>query len=356
MSDTPYRKLQEHLDSLPVGFPKTDSGIEIKILKKIFTPEEAEMAVKLTMIPETVEDFSKRTGMDSSEAGEKLEAMAKKGQIFRMKRKENLYYSAAVFVPGIWEYQLKNLDRELAELFEEFYEDAFEGALKQGNTPLFRILPIDENISPEMEVMPYHQVKDLIRSQRTIALAECICRKEKRLLGEGCDHLLEVCLLFSHMARFYVENGLARFITVEEALEVLDKAEEDGLVHSPVNTQHIMGLCNCCGCCCGLLRGITQLNMHPSILARSDFYCVSDSELCTGCGDCLERCPVTAITVDDVAVVDRERCIGCGLCVSTCPTEAMSLVAKSEGVTTPPPSTSGDMLMRLAEERSKGGN
>lgn len=356
MSDTSYRKLQEHLDSLPIGFPKTDSGIEIRILKKIFTPEDAEMAVKLTMLPETVEDFSKRTGMESGEAGEKLEAMAKKGQIFRMKRGENIYYSAAVFVPGIWEYQLKSLDRELAEMFEEFYSSGFEGALKESSTPLFRILPVDENLSPEMEVMPYDQVKDLIRSQRTIAVAECICRKEKRLLGEGCDHLLEVCLLFSHMARFYVENEMARFISVEEALEVLDKAEEDGLVHSPVNTQHIMGLCNCCGCCCGLLRGITQLNMHPSELVRSDFYCVCDSDLCSGCEDCLERCHVNAITVDDVAVVDKERCIGCGLCVSTCPTGAMSLVAKSKGVDTPPPSTSAEMLMRIAGERNKGGN
>jgi electron transport complex protein RnfB len=355
MTDEIYRKLQEHLDGLPVGFPKTESGIEIDILKKIFEPEEAEMAVLLSIMPETVNDFCQRTGLAAEKAEEMLARMASKGQIFRIRRGEKNYYSASIFVPGIWEYQLNNLDRELAELFEKFYDEAIGKTLAHIKTPLFRVIPVGENISPEMRVMPYNQVEELIRSQRTIAVAECICRRERRLVGEGCEHLDEVCLAFSHVARYYVENGLARFISTEEAIDVLDRAEKDGLVHSPVNTQRIMGLCNCCGCCCGLLRGITQLGLPASRIVRSDFFCVCDPEVCSGCGDCLDRCQVNAIAIeDDIARINREGCIGCGLCVSTCPTGALELVQKSPDETeTPPPNSSIEMLMRLAEEKGE---
>ena len=175
MTDEIYRKLQEYLDGLPVGFPKTESGIEIDILKKIFEPEEAEMAVLLNIVPETVDDFSRRTGLAVAKAEEMLARMANKGQIFRIRRDGKNYYLASIFVPGIWEYQLNNLDRELAELFEKFYEEAIGKTLAHVKTPLFRVVPVGGNISPEMRVMPYNQVEELIRSQRTIAVAECIC-------------------------------------------------------------------------------------------------------------------------------------------------------------------------------------
>ena len=136
---------------------------------------------------------------------------------------------------------------------------------------------------------------------------------------------------------------------------MLDRAEKDGLVHSPVNTQRIMGLCNCCGCCCGLLRGITQLGLPASSVVRSDFICVCDSEVCSGCGDCVDRCQVNAIALEeDTARINSEGCIGCGLCVSTCPTGALDLVQRSpDEMRTPPPNSSIEMLMRLAEEKGE---
>lgn len=355
MADSVYRKLQEHLDGLPVGFPKTESGVEIEILKKIFDPEEAEMAVCLTIMPETADDLCRRTGFEAKRAEEMLARMARKGQIFRITRDGKVYYSASIFVPGIWEYQLNRLDRELAEMFERFYEEAVEETLAGIRTPLFRIIPVGENISPEMRIMPYNQVKEIIGSQNTIAVAECICRRERRIIGEECHHLDEVCLVFSHVARYYVENGLARFISVDEAIDILDRADRDGLVHSPVNTQRVMGFCNCCGCCCGLLRGITQLKLPASRVVRSDFYCTCDSAVCSGCGDCLKRCQVDAITIEgEIAVIDREQCIGCGLCVSTCPTGALELMQKlPDEVGASPPASSVEMLLKLAEERGE---
>ncbi len=352
MSDEIYDRLQEHLDRLPVGFPKTESGVEIVILKKIFEPEEAEMAVHLHPLPETVDAFCQRTGIEPKKAEEMLERMADKGQIFRMKRDGEIHYCAASFVPGIWEYQLNKLDKELAEMVERYFDEAMSKAIAKGSIPIFRALPVDENLSMEMEVMPYDRVKEIIRSQRTIALADCICRKEKRLAGHDCNHIDDVCLLFSHMARYYVENGLARFITVDEAIDALDRAEKDGLVHSPQNAQRPMGFCNCCGCCCGILRGITHQNLPPSKVIRADFYCISDPEVCSGCGECKERCQVNAIDlIDDVAVVNRDQCIGCGLCVSTCPTEAMKLISKPPEELSAPPASVGEIFMKLAAEK-----
>jgi ferredoxin len=349
MSDSMYVRLQEHLDGLPVGFPKTPSGIEIAILKRIFQPDEAEMAVRLTPLPETTEEFSQRTGLDRVRAGEMLERMAKKGQIFRMRHEGTTLYNAAPFVPGIWEYQLENLDAELAGMVEAYFGHSLGKVISGGKIPIFRTLPVDENLTMEMEVMPYDRVKDIVRSQKTIALANCICRKERRLAGHECDHIDDVCLLFSHMARFYVENGLARFITPEEAVDVLDRAERDGLVHSPLNAQRPMGLCNCCGCCCGILRGITHFKLPPSKVIRSDFYSVCAKDACSGCGECVERCQVNAIQlVDEVARVDRSQCIGCGLCVSTCPTGALALVHKPPDEAPAPPATAGDVFKQLA--------
>ena len=228
MEEEAYRQLQEHLDQL-TGFPKTESGIEIAILKKIFEPEEAAMAVRLQPVPETLEVFCKRTGSEAEVVEEMLERMAKKGQIFRMKRGGEIHYSASPFAPGIYEYQLNNIDVELAELMEKFFEETTKKIVSANDTQIFRILPVDENIAMEMEVMPYDRIKEIIRSQSSIAVADCICRKERRLVGHACSHIDDVCLVFSHMARYYVDNGLARFITTDEALDVLDRSEKDGL-------------------------------------------------------------------------------------------------------------------------------
>lgn len=349
-----YERLQKHLDGLPVGFPKSESGIEIAILRKIFDPEEAEMAAKVQVGPETVEAFGQRVGMEYQKAEEWLERMASKGQIFRMKKDGNTRYNAVPFLPGIWEYQLGKVDHELAEMMEKYFDQGLGKVLSAGNIPLFRILPVEENIPVGMEIMPYQKVKELIRSQSTIALADCICRKEKRLTGQKCDHIDDVCLVFSHGARYYVEKGFARFITTEEAIEVLDRSEKDGLVHSPVNAQHPMGLCNCCGCCCGILRGITQHHLPVSKVVRSDFYCVSDTEVCCSCEQCIERCQVKAIQMqDNVAIVDRSQCIGCGLCVSTCPMGALRLVQSPADTLSPPPVTTSALFMQLAAEKSR---
>ncbi|MBU2552733.1 MAG: 4Fe-4S binding protein [Proteobacteria bacterium] len=329
MSKDVYRVLQEYLDSLPVGYPRTESGVELEILKKLFEPEEAEMAVKLTLVPETPDAFGRRVGLSAETAGERLEAMARKGQIFRMRKGDQALYNASPFVPGIYEYQLNNLDRELVGLIDRYFDEALGRIISSNRIPVFRALPLDENLLG-MDVMPYEQAREIIKAQTAIVLTDCICRKERRISGHGCSHVDDVCMVFSHMARYYAENGLGRLVSVEEALDALERADRDGLVHSPNNAQRPMGFCNCCGCCCGLLRSITQHGYEPGRVIRSDFRCQSDPEACTGCEVCLERCMFGAIEmIDEAARVDSSKCIGCGVCVSTCPADALKMERKS---------------------------
>ena len=336
MSDEAYVKLQEFLNSFPIGFPKTKSGIELKILKRLFTEEEARITVLLTPVPETAAKVAKQTRragikLELAELEQKLEAMSKKGLIFRVRRKNKTYYNAAPFMIGLYEYSVKKIDKELAKLYKEFYETAQMDEIGASDIPGFKVLPVDEAIQANTVLFPYQQLKESIKTARKISVAECVCRKEARLLGEGCDHPIETCLSFGAAAEFYIENGWGREISVEEAIRIIDETDQAGLVHAGVNSKHLSNICNCCPCCCVSMKGITQKGYNKRKYLNAIFESIIDSERCTGCGTCIERCPVAAIEVEEIAMVNRDKCLGCGLCARVCPEEAISLQVREDG-------------------------
>jgi Na+-translocating ferredoxin:NAD+ oxidoreductase RNF subunit RnfB len=155
-------------------------------------------------------------------------------------------------------------------------------------------------------------------------------------------------------ADYYIENEFGREITKEEAKQVLAKAEEDGLVHHSSN--HLgkkIFICNCCGCCCKALAGITKHGI-PDAVARSNYYAVVDGDDCNACEVCLDRCQVDAIKMeDDVAVASKEACIGCGLCVTDCPTECISLARKAPDEASPIFTDEADLLQTVAKDKNK---
>jgi electron transport complex protein RnfB len=325
MPDDAYSRLREFLDLFPLGFPATPSGVEIEILRRLYTEEEAKTAVLLTPLPEEASRIAERTGIDRRWLEERLASMSGKGLVFRTRREGKTLFNAIPFMIGLYEYSVEKIDEELAAMFKEYYEAAYCDEMGASDVPGFKVLPITENIETDITLFPFLKLKDEVKKARKISVADCICRKEARLLGGGCAHPMETCLGFGVAAEYYIENGIGREITADEAVAILEEADEAGLVHAGVNTKHLSNICNCCPCCCASMKGITARGYDKHGYLNALFEAVVDEETCIGCEDCTERCPVGAVSVDDVAAVDNERCLGCGLCAGACANGAITL-------------------------------
>jgi formate hydrogenlyase subunit 6/NADH:ubiquinone oxidoreductase subunit I len=202
-----------------------------------------------------------------------------------------------------------------------------------------------------MEVLPYEQAEAIVRKQTTFLVAPCICRREHQMKGAGCEKLMEACLIFGWGAEYYARNGLGRFITLEETLEILKMAEEQGLVLQPSNSQDIVNICCCCGDCCQVLKHLKR-QPAPAAAVASPFVAALDTGLCVGCGTCQDRCQMDALTMADaLAVLNTDRCIGCGLCVTTCPSGALSLQRKPSEKLPPVPKNPREALILRAKAR-----
>jgi Pyruvate/2-oxoacid:ferredoxin oxidoreductase delta subunit len=330
MSDSAYLALREFLDSFPLGFPKTESGVEIEILKRLFTEEEARLAVRLSPFLEEVEQIAERLGAPADALAAELERMVEKGLVFRVRRRGTAAYRAAPFMIGLYEYSVKRIDAELAALFADYYETAYLDEMGSSGVPGFKVIPIEQNLEADDALLPYHKLEESVRAARRIAVTDCVCRKESSLLGEGCDHPMEVCLSFGAAADYYVDSGLGREITADEAIEILERADASGLVHAGANSKHLSNICNCCPCCCASMKGITERGHDKRRYLNALFEAVVDEAQCSECDLCADVCPVGAIATEEMARVDRDKCLGCGLCASACPTDAIRLLLRPD--------------------------
>jgi Pyruvate/2-oxoacid:ferredoxin oxidoreductase delta subunit len=241
------------------------------------------------------------------------------------------------FVVGIYEFQLPRMDAELARLFEAYAPVLVRGIGGAGPA-IARVVPVNAHIEARAEVLPHDSVRALLADAVSFRLVECICRREQAALGHPCTHTLETCLSFSRREQSEHMVWWGREITREQAYEVLDRCEREGLVHCTYNVRRdSMFVCNCCTCCCGFLRGVRDFEA-PHLLVRSNYLAVIDDAACTDCGDCATRCSMDAIVgTDGSRRVDAERCIGCGVCTVACPSEAVTLRERPplERTTTP---------------------
>jgi Na+-translocating ferredoxin:NAD+ oxidoreductase subunit B len=354
-----YRLLQQHLDRMPVGFPATASGVELRILRRLFTPEEAGVALLLGMLPERLERIHRRDrgGGRSREQLERiLDRLAEKGAILgghaSAGREGTKRYSKALLAIGVYELQVDRLTKELQADFEQYLQEAFGRALLTGKTTQLRTVPVNARFLPERRVGRYDDARSLLQESRgPFAVMNCVCRQGRDLLGEPCRQtkVRRTCLALRSVARSVLASGTGIELTRQEALALVERAEQEAMVLQPANTQDPLFMCFCCGCCCGMLRAARQFP-RPAAYLQSNYHAVVVAELCNDCQTCRGRCPMAALGGDGgVAAVDLDRCIGCGLCVSTCPTGAIRLASKPEPVV--PSRDSNALYLRLLRER-----
>jgi electron transport complex protein RnfB len=350
MPSSPYQLLAQRLDNLPNGYPPSPDGLEIKLLERLFTPQEAELASQLRLTFESSRQIAERTGGDPKEVREMLKNMAKRGLINAGRVEGGLGYGLLPFVVGIYEMQVESLDADLAQLFEQYYQQSFGHILKI-EPAVHRVIPVGESVQVDMEIRPYESAADIVSNAKAWGVVDCICRKQKALLGDPCDHPVEVCMMLNQKPGAFDQSSHIRALSLDEALGTLQIAAEAGLVHSVSNDQRGSSyICNCCTCSCGILRGISELGIANAV-AHSAFVNTVEEDLCIACEDCLEHCQFDALSMDFTAQVDQLRCVGCGVCVRTCPENALILVRRPEGEVTPVPQSKSDWMQQRAIAR-----
>jgi len=359
-NDQVYIKLQKHLDNQAVGFPATKTGVEIRILKHIFTPEEAEIASLLSYKFEPLKIIYSRVEplVESPEELEKiLDRIQKKGGIeFKIKNGKK-HYCNMPFVVGMYEFQLDRLTPEFIKDFNDYASDKnIRIEFLSTELPQMRTIPVAKSIHLQHNVSTFDEVTTLLQqAEEPFVIVECICRKKKSIEGESCKvtDRKETCLATGNIAQMALASDVGRKITRDEAMPIIEQSQKEGLVLQPSNTKKAEFICSCCGCCCGMLDLHKNLP-KPLDFWATNFHAVVDKQTCEGCGNCEESCQVGAVSVSEkepYAVVNLDRCLGCGVCVSNCPTESISLLKKPTEVI--PPQTREE-LVDIIMDRKKG--
>ncbi len=355
-ADSVYIELQKHLDKQAVGFPATKSGVEIRILKQLFNPEQASLALHLSYKPQSAKyiyNGVKGSGLSLIKVKSMLEEMERNGAIGSTEKNGTQYYFTVPLLVGIVELHANKATPQFWTDLGEYSGGEFGRAFASTKISQMRTVPVEKSIPVEQHVTTYDYIREIINgTEGPIGVNPCMCREGAKQRGRPCKvtSRLETCMVFGDWARHFVKLGLTRGITREEALEIVRQNEADGLVLQPTNYQKIDFVCSCCGCCCGVL---TRLKMLPKPAENwaHNFYSTIETEMCTGCGACVEKCQMNAVTVDEqsgYAIINLDRCIGCGNCVAACPSEALRLVKKEKETIPPEDSTS---LYKILAER-----
>jgi len=351
-----YRKLQRHLDSSPVPFPETESGVEISLLKHLFDETEAYIALKLSALPENiVRIFSRFKEGDITKEilKEKLEGLFEKGAIGAITdEKKGRVYQKLPLAVGMFEFQVDRITKELAEDFFKYEDEAFAEAFFGAKTKQMRTIPVNVDIEPEFLIGSYDNARSIIeKSPGPFGVMNCVCRQARQKMGEHCKQtpIMETCLSLGKSAKYMMEMGVAREVSRDEMIGLITRAENEGLVLQPANSQDPGFICCCCGCCCGVLTAAKK-HPQPAEFLHSNFYASIDPQYCTACGECMEICQMDAlISVNNHTEVLQSHCIGCGNCLNVCDNEAITLMRKEKEII--PPKNSTDMYRKMVIER-----
>ena len=363
-----YQQLVKRLNRFPQGAPPSD--LLFKILRMLFSENEAGLVSSLPIKPFTAKKAALIWKKPESEARNILDSLADRGLLVDNERHGRSLYSLPPPMAGFFEFSMMRVRRDidqklLAELFYQYLnveEDFIKALFVNGETQLGRVfvhepaLPSDHSL----EVLDYERASEVIKTARHRAIGVCYCRHKMTHVGRACDAPQDICMTFNTVAFSLTKHGIARPVDVKEGLDLLEQAYERNLVQFGENARRSVSfICNCCGCCCEALLGIKRFGsvfpIHTNFLPRVD------ESTCSGCGKCVDVCPVEAMSIVSAndphqpkkrkARLDEEICLGCGVCVRTCANRSIALSPHPERIITPLNSVHRAVLMAI--ERGK---
>jgi Pyruvate/2-oxoacid:ferredoxin oxidoreductase delta subunit len=344
MMEDIYNRLANHLKDLIMGYPFSDALIDL--LKETYSPVEAQVALAIPndLMPLEVVDvktIAARSDLPENTVAEALESLSSHNMLYTSTTATGTKGYALLQIgygmpqAFLWGGQKDERAKRMAKLILNYFSVPITQQVYSGvPTKTYKYSPASLAVDVPMQgVLPYENIAPIVEATTKIAVAHCPCRMSATILGRtDCQHSLEVCLKYDEMAEFVIDKGLAREVSKDEALKILEDCEKEGLVHMVDNAQgQIKHTCNCCGHYCWNVGIINRRKIPRDLLMDVYFTRETNTDECIGCGACADVCPVNAVEmVDDKAEVDLDWCIGCGVCAVSCPTEAISIRRRTE--------------------------
>jgi Na+-translocating ferredoxin:NAD+ oxidoreductase RNF subunit RnfB len=347
--------LPDHTDAYTLLAEKHGYGESepyLRVLKFLMTPKQADI---VTRLPGTPDEVAKEVGLGPAIVNQELAVLFKKGVVILEDPGKNCYRFSK-YADRMWEVTESLLDmklyteeerKRLVQLWDDWKETDYADRnaerwleLKAAGIQALRIVPAYRSILDSPEILPHEDPREIVRVQPLITVVSCSCRKHMGVMGKACrkSEADVNCLQFAKSAEYSLSRGHGRRISQDEAIAILERNEEDGLVHQWINhakieAAHPYALCSCCRCCCVIWHAADIRRVpNDAIYAKSRYEARVDAELCEGCKDCVERCQFDAIKTRRVkgtkrvnAVVNPDKCWGCGVCALACRTGALRM-------------------------------